>query len=339
MADERLRVLLIDDDEDDALIARRQLGSGFQVEWQPQVDLALAEMAQNRQDAYLVDYRLGATDGLSVVEEAIRRGCKRPIAVLSGMENLGELARARGAVACFSKGRLRPDEVRAALAPPITDFNVEQAKFLSVLLHDLRSPLNAVLGHLELVEEQLPEDIDPGVRQSLERIGRGAERIQGLLQALSGYTQVDLQTLRVQPVDLRYSVVRACQTLRLPPDGVRSGALPTVQGDPTLIESLFVCLFDNAFKFKREDPVRVDVSARPEGAGWRIEVRDNGLGIDPKHHTRVFQPMERLHARTAYPGYGLGLATARRIIARLGGTIGLESTPGQGTMIFFTLPG
>lgn len=102
---------------------------------------------------------------------------------------------------------------------------------------------------------------------------------------------------------------------------------------------LFQNLIGNALKYHKEGvPPHITVTAVPEGAEmWRISVSDNGIGIDPKHFDRVFMIFQRLHARNEYGGTGIGLAICKKIVERHGGRIWLESAPGEGTTVHFTL--
>ena len=110
-------------------------------------------------------------------------------------------------------------------------------------------------------------------------------------------------------------------------------------GDERLITQVFEQLLANAIQYARDDlPPTVHVSAEWRASRWRIAVRDNGIGIDKAHQTKVFEIFRRLHTQDQRPGTGIGLATARRILERHGGRIWVESTPGQGSTFYFTLP-
>ena len=119
---------------------------------------------------------------------------------------------------------------------------------------------------------------------------------------------------------------------------VEAGPLPTLAADPGQIHRLLLNLVGNALKFHRpEQPASVRISARQEGAAWRIEVADDGIGFDPRHQDKVFRMFQRLNRRSAYEGNGIGLAICRQIALRHGGEIGVETTPGVGSTFWFTL--
>ena len=101
---------------------------------------------------------------------------------------------------------------------------------------------------------------------------------------------------------------------------------------------MFAALIDNALKFRSEAPPRIRVTASREGGFWTFAVADNGIGIEPDYHERIFRIFQRLHPRSRHPGNGMGLALCQRIVERLGGRIWVESTPGEGATFRFTLP-
>ena len=119
---------------------------------------------------------------------------------------------------------------------------------------------------------------------------------------------------------------------------VTQSPLPSVLADPTQLGQLFQNLIGNALKFRGKDPPRVNVGAERKSDEWEFSVRDNGIGIEPKHFERIFTIFQRLHERTAYPGTGIGLAMTRKIIEYFGGRIWLDTSYTEGSRFLFTLP-
>jgi light-regulated signal transduction histidine kinase (bacteriophytochrome) len=121
---------------------------------------------------------------------------------------------------------------------------------------------------------------------------------------------------------------------------VERGDLPTVHARPREMTSMLQNLIGNGLKYRGEAPPVVRASARRDGDDrWEIAVADNGIGIDPRFHDRVFGLFQRLHASEEYPGTGMGLAIVKKIVESNGGTVRIESTPGQGATFVVTLPG
>ena len=119
---------------------------------------------------------------------------------------------------------------------------------------------------------------------------------------------------------------------------VGNGDLPVVQADRSQLVRVFQNLIQNAIKFRGEAPPRIDVQARRDDGMWAFSVADNGIGIEPRHHERIFVIFQHLHPHGKYPGTGMGLALCKRIVERHGGMIGVESKLGAGSRFTFTLP-
>jgi light-regulated signal transduction histidine kinase (bacteriophytochrome) len=116
-------------------------------------------------------------------------------------------------------------------------------------------------------------------------------------------------------------------------------ALPTVQSDSEQMRQLLMALLSNALIFQKKDTTpSVSVSMVRQNQQCVFTVRDNGIGIDPKFHECIFHPFKRLHPDGEYPGIGMGLAIARKIVDRHGGRIWVDSTPGKGSAFMFSIP-
>jgi signal transduction histidine kinase len=238
------------------------------------------------------------------------------------------------------------ERVQAALARQAARLeaaNAELAQYAYLASHDLQEPLRMVTSYLQLVERRYAPLLDDDGREFIRYAVDGAARMKRLTNDLLRYSRVSSQPIEIAayPADdaLRHALQHLEVTLRESEAEVTSDPLPTVPAQPTLLTQLFQNLIANAVKFRREDePPRVHVRAAADDDAWRFEVRDNGIGIAPAYHDRVFDVFERLHGPDRYAGSGIGLALCRRIVERHGGRIWIDSAPGEGTSVIFTMP-
>ncbi|MEN6519134.1 MAG: ATP-binding protein [Methanospirillum sp.] len=120
---------------------------------------------------------------------------------------------------------------------------------------------------------------------------------------------------------------------------VEIGELPVVMADPAQLAQVFTNLVSNALKYRRPDaPLAVRVWAERVGPSWRFAVADTGIGIPPEYFDRIFVSFQRLHTTDTYPGTGIGLPLVKKIVERHGGRVRVESTPGEGSTFYFTMP-
>jgi two-component system, chemotaxis family, sensor kinase Cph1 len=224
--------------------------------------------------------------------------------------------------------------------------NAELDTFAYAASHDLREPLRAIAQTAGFVLEDAAELDDESTRR-LRSICLLAIRMDELLDSLLRYSQVGRGELDPVTVDLDgvLDEVAALLAERCREAGVelrRTGRLPVVRGDRAQLGEVLTNLVVNAIKYGGDDPRWVEVGPGPvpeESAATdrAVYVRDNGVGIPPEGREEVFAPFQRLHPGRAR-GLGMGLAISRRIVERHGGRIGVESTPGQGSSFWFTVP-
>jgi signal transduction histidine kinase len=221
--------------------------------------------------------------------------------------------------------------------------NRDLEQFAYVASHDLQEPLRKVSSFCQLLQRRYAGQLDERADQYIAFAVDGAQRMQRLINDLLAFSRVGRTTEGFSVVDLGTVAASAAgqlETVREEAGGeIVLGELPTVSGDPGLLQALFANLIGNGLKFRRADvPPVVRVEAQRDDDMWTITVSDNGIGIEPEYGEKVFVIFQRLHGRDVYPGTGIGLALAKKIVEFHGGRIGLFSRDGPGTTIRFTLP-
>ena len=220
--------------------------------------------------------------------------------------------------------------------------NAELERFAYVASHDLQEPLRMVGSFTQLLAKRYRGRLDSDADEFIGFVVDGVNRMQSLITDLLEYSRVGRTTKPFGPADLDDALARALANLRgaVQESGalIEQAPLPRVWGDSTQLLRLFQNLIGNAIKFRSTDSPRVKISAESVGDHWVISVRDNGIGIDPGYFERIFVLFQRLHDRSRYPGTGIGLAVCKKIVELHGGTIWLESQPGQGACFRFTMP-
>ena len=219
------------------------------------------------------------------------------------------------------------------------DGNVE---LTSEVLHDLVGPVNQLRSMADLLVKRCRGTLGDEGETLCGFIQAAADRLQSLMSGLRTHTRI---VGRCQPArDLGANTILAAATVMVQQAISGSDALvthddlPEVYCDPTQICFVFAGLIENSIKFRSEQRPQIHVSARPvEHDQVLFSVCDNGIGIDPKYSERIFGVFKRIQ-NDAYPGAGIGLSIAKRIIERHGGRIYVTSQPGHGATFFFTLP-
>jgi signal transduction histidine kinase len=212
---------------------------------------------------------------------------------------------------------------------------LDQEHFVYAAAHDLRAPLRAIRGFVDLVVEEGDQPPNPDY---LHHINAGTDKILGLIDALASYSKVKAgHALDVVDLNEVVKEVLADFELVIAEKGadVRVGRLPAVKGSPAKLYLVVQNLIDNALKFGAG---RVSISADKLDGRLVITVADNGIGIDPAYHDKIFGIFQRLNREEEYPGAGMGLAICRKIITQHGGRLWVESQAGRGAAFRFSLP-
>lgn len=222
--------------------------------------------------------------------------------------------------------------------------NRELEAFAHAVSHDLRAPLTVMSAFSTLLAAELDGSSSAKARHYLERIKSSAAVSEQLIEGLLSLSRIARTSLYLEEVDLSAlarqllgGLARADPQRRVEVT-VESGM--AVEGDRRLLDMALKALLSNAWKFtgRREEP-RIEVGQMPQGSGGPVFfVRDNGAGLDMAYADKLFRAFQRLHPRDAFPGNGIGLVTASRVIARHGGRLWVNSAVDQGAIFYFTVP-
>jgi light-regulated signal transduction histidine kinase (bacteriophytochrome) len=220
--------------------------------------------------------------------------------------------------------------------------NSELRDFAHIASHDLQEPLRMITSYLQLLERHYGEQLDPEAREFLSFAVDGATRMKSLIQDLLKFSQAGTAVASFRPVSAGLLLEQALSNLEVAIEESRaqisSDPLPIVVADSNLLVQVFQNLIGNAIKFHGDRPPSIHVSATEQDSSWVFAIRDNGIGIDQQHGPRIFQIFERLHGADQYPGTGVGLAIAQKVVERHGGSIWFESQVGSETTFYFSIP-
>lgn len=221
--------------------------------------------------------------------------------------------------------------------------NAELQSFAYSVAHDLRAPLRAMRGFSQALMQDYGTRLDETGLDYLHRIAGAAVRMDDLIEDLLSYARLGREEVPLKAVSL--NVVAEVARDQVSPLARETGgtivvedSLPVVRGNLTVLVQVLVNLLSNALKFSQPGvaPV-VRVWSENDGDVVRTWVEDNGIGIAPEHHARVFEVFQRLHGIGQYEGTGIGLAAVRKGIERIGGKVGVESRLGNGSRFWFDL--
>jgi signal transduction histidine kinase len=362
-----LRALLIEDSPLDAeLVLRALRKDGFEVDSAIVQDQSafLSCLHAQLPDVVLADYNLPNWEGMEAVGVLRREGLDIPLILVSGA--LGDMT----AVECIKRGatdyvlkdglarlpeairralqekeeRLRRRQAEQDLARKVEELarsNADLEQFAYIASHDLQEPLRMVTAYTQLLGERYGGKLDADADKFIGYATEGAQRMQVLIQDLLAFSRVGRREIPRQKIDCNALLEEVQQSLAAAIAESRAvitqSALPTLWADRTQMGQLFQNLIGNAIKFRGTEPPKISVGAEKNEQEWRFMVSDNGIGIAPEYAESVFAVFQRLHARSEYPGNGIGLAICK-IVERYGGKIWVESRSGAGSTFIFTLP-
>ncbi len=350
-----IRVLIVDDDPVTVELVKSLLRNrsyciaGSAADGYEALRLAQRE----RPDVILMDVEMPGMDGIAATER-ISQECPTPVVIMTGYRDSATIERAStaGAGAYLTKP-IDIDEIERAIIIAMARFkdimdlrerNEELDAFAHTVAHDLKNPLSVLVSYAELLETEgasmNAEELRTWTRVIVEK-GREAIIIVNELLLLASLRRRDII---VEPLDMRDLVRRVLHRMRNQVLQSRAkvnlvGDWPHAMGHQPWVEEVWTNYLDNALKYGGHPP-RIEVGGTLQTDGMaRYWVRDNGNGIPPSDQSRLFRPWGRLE-NMRISGHGLGLSIVRRIVEKLGGYVGVESSgmPGEGALFYFVLP-
>ncbi len=362
------KICIIDDNPEDREVFRRYLLQDTDYRYHlfeedtGEKGLALCQAVQP--DCILLDYNLPDIDGLEFLAELSGDSAfvSFPVVMLTGLDNEAVALQAmkRGAQDFLVKSETTAGNLFRAIHNAIeragmrrtveqqrhelVQKNQELQAFAYALAHDLRAPLRSIGSFAQIVQQDYAQVLDADGQHYVQNIVRASVQMDTLIDDLLSYTRIEHRAVRRKPVDLDYVVQQLVDSLAERVTSIQatltiSDHLPTVYGDPTLVNQIFVNLLDNALTYQRPGvPLQVNVGAVVEAGFAIINVTDNGIGIAKKYYERVFTIFQRLHSEEEYPGTGIGLAIVKKSVELLNGHIWIESILDTGTTFYVKLP-
>ncbi|HEY0550883.1 MAG TPA: PAS domain-containing protein, partial [Verrucomicrobiae bacterium] len=226
----------------------------------------------------------------------------------------------------------------------LQETNEQLEQFCYTIAHDLRAPLRAQEGFATLLKDDFAEALGAKGQNYADRIVGAARRLDRLVQDLLNFSRIGRGSWHIEPMPLRMAFEEARQnlaeTIRHTHAELTVGTLDgAVRVHPATLMLILQNLLANALKFSRPGvPPKINVWTETREKFVRFNVKDEGIGIPPEQHERIFGVFQRLHDTAAYPGTGIGLSLVRKGIERMGGRVGLESVPGHGSLFWIELP-
>jgi PAS domain S-box-containing protein len=310
------------------------------------LDLYDPDRPEGRARAEQVLARLRAGEEIRGEELAMRGSDGRTVWVSLSVspvhDESGEVVASRSIVEDVTARRRAEAELAVSMAD-LERVNDELQQLAFGVAHDLASPLRTVTAYTRLLEQHYRDQLDPRAAELFGYLEDGATRLRHLSEGLLGYGQAGEEQHDRTQVDMQALVHRICGALAAQMADtdaqVTVAALPTVWGEEQGLGTVVQNLLGNALRFPvAGEPPVVDISAHRDAAGWRFEVADQGVGIDPASHERIFEMFRRARDQQHRHGAGIGLAICRRIVERHGGRIWVRSARGAGSTFCFTVP-
>jgi len=274
----------------------------------------------------------GGTRMFEVYTSSLRDARGKVAGVLGVSSDVTELLRTRERLVHANAALSRKASELAAA-------NGELAEYASAVSHHIKAPLRAIHNYASFLLDDLGGSVAAGPLEYLDHLGQAVRQAEEMVDAILEIARLGKRELECEPVDIGELLRELVASIGTPEGVIVSieSEWPTLRSEPTLLRQIFQNLITNAIKFNNSDPKRIEIGVAGKEP-CKFYVRDNGIGMDARNHDKVFQLFRRLHTEAEYEGSGVGLAIVRKLAARLGGSVTIESKIGKGSTFFVQLP-
>ena len=307
------------------------------------VSMLMPSPYREAHDGYLAHYlQTGEKKIIGIGREVVglrKDGTTFPMDLAVGETRLGERRMFAGTVRDISE-RKRAEEQRTLLVRELESANEELKNFAYVVSHDLKAPLRAIGSLADWLSADYADKFDAEGKEHMRLLVGRVRRMDSLIDGILLYSRVGRVKETALPVDLDRLVHEVIDLLAPPPNIVVTieNPLPTIVIEPTRIQQVFQNLLSNAIKYMDKPDGKIRLACVAEGSEWKFSVADNGPGIEERHFDRIFQLFQTLTPRDKVESTGVGLSLVKKIVEMYGGRVWVESSMGEGSTFFFTLP-
>jgi signal transduction histidine kinase len=303
------------------------------------MDEVLATVNQALANQRLVEEKRQAQEALQKAHDELERRVEERTAKLAATtEQLKlELTERKQAEEALSLAHMELKQKAADLALA----NEELSQYNHVVAHVLKAPLRAIRNYADFLREDFRAALNRDQEACLEGLDRAVAQGVELVDDLLEFSRVGRLSVSIQTIDLGVFLQELIASLAWCQDvEIEIGDdWPTIDSDPTLLRQIFPELIRNAIKFNHSSYKRLEIGWLPAGEErYEVFVRDNGIGIEPRHHEQIFGVFHQLHSREEYDGTGLGLAIVKKAVSKMNGSLRVESKIGEGSTFFVALP-
>ncbi len=247
-----------------------------------------------------------------------------------------------GAVIAFSDitARKRADRERDRLISALARSNLELDQFAYVASHDLKAPLRGIANLSQWIEEDLGDSAPPDVVEKMTLVRGRVQRLEALIDGILQYSRVGRVQSQIETLDVGVLLKDIVELLAPPPEMtiVIETPMPVITTERTPLQQVFMNLISNAIKYNGRPGATVRISAKDRGDKYAFSIADNGPGIEPQYHERIFGIFQTLESRDRVEGTGIGLSVVKKTVELHGGSITLESALEKGATFTFEWP-